>query len=288
MVDRGTAVRMVDALIEADRTAPKRILVVGDGMTDVYVHGKMHTGCQDGCPKFVEELRVAVLGGAANAARSLEKWNATISLFGYAGGTENPTKTRYMVEDRCEFRHDHDRIRFDTSVIRIACLRTLRERKFDAVLLSDYDKGVLTPKFIRDVVELCNNRGVPCVADCKRGPEVYDSAILKGNLDWYLKHGGADVVTRGDLPPLVEGVYPSPDVYRNMLTVRCVNHVGAGDCFVAHLTLALAHKFPLADAVAFAHHAGRVYVQFAHNRPPHPAEIRADATGMPIDATTLA
>jgi len=58
--------------------------------------------------------------------------------------------------------------------------------------------------------------------------------------------------------------------------VECKSHVGAGDCFAAHLTLALAHGIPLEQAAAIAHSAGRVYVQHLHGRPPYPIEIRKD------------
>ena len=58
--------------------------------------------------------------------------------------------------------------------------------------------------------------------------------------------------------------------------VRVVSHVGAGDCFGAHIVLALAHGFSLREAAALAHSAGRVYVQFPHNRAPRPEEIAAD------------
>jgi sugar/nucleoside kinase (ribokinase family) len=55
-----------------------------------------------------------------------------------------------------------------------------------------------------------------------------------------------------------------------------VNHVGAGDCFAAHLTLALAYGFSLKEAAGLAHSAGRVYVQSFHNHPPFPTDIAAD------------
>ena len=58
--------------------------------------------------------------------------------------------------------------------------------------------------------------------------------------------------------------------------VNCINHVGAGDCFGAHLVLALMYGFSLEDAATIAHSAGRVYVQHLHNRPPLPEEIEED------------
>ena len=60
------------------------------------------------------------------------------------------------------------------------------------------------------------------------------------------------------------------------MEVEVKNHVGAGDCFAAHLILGLAYGLSLEDAATVAHSAGRVYVQFPHNRPPLPSEIVAD------------
>jgi bifunctional ADP-heptose synthase (sugar kinase/adenylyltransferase) len=272
-------VNLVERLIEMDRRAPKRILVIGDGMTDVYVHGRLEDQCQEGCPKFVEESRISVPGGAANAARSLDHWCARTQ---FRGTPHGPTKTRFMVDDRCVFRFDDDRGRTISNFQRIRAeaiqdLRTGR-RHFDAVYLSDYDKGMLTPEFICEVGGICWGRAIPCVADAKRSPEVYDGTILKCNFDWFSRNkrmGYLDpnlVITYGPSVPSAGGELVKFDGQ----PVKCVNHVGAGDCFGAHLTLALACGFSLKDAAAIAHSAGRVYVQFSHNRPPQSPEIAAD------------
>jgi len=145
----------------------------------------------------------------------------------------------------------------------------------DGVLLSDYDKGVLTPELIGEISTACQKRSIPCVADCKRGPHIYKECVLKGNSDWNNKYGQSfinQVITLGARCPEVECV----TVGAELPPVECVNHVGAGDCFAAHLTLALAYGFSLKDATALAHSAGRVYVQHPHSRPPGPEEIVAD------------
>ena len=270
---------VVQKLIEADRVSPKLILVVGDGMTDIYIHGRLEDSCQEGCQKFVEKERVVVPGGAANAARSLKYWRTEVPAF-YAYGPKGPIKTRFMDVSRCTFRHDNDYVDGNQSSIRQGVIDALRSSiPFDAllqpsaVLLSDYDKGMLTPEFIKEIVETCKRLGIPCVADVKRAPETYQGAILKGNVDWIERHRySPDVLTRGEKQPIVDGYWfvglSNP--------VPCVNHVGSGDCFAAHLTLALAHGFSLRDAAAIAHSAGRVYVQFPHNRPPRPDEIAED------------
>ena len=267
---------LAERLIEADRASPKRILVIGDGMTDVYVQGRMER-CQDGCPKFIEEGEVYVSGGAANAAHSISCWWSEATFYGQHPG---PVKTRFVIDGKYVFRHDDESDNgFDLDTIRKWALRALKQGQPHAVLLSDYDKGMLTPEFIGEVATLCRKQDIPCVADTKRPPEVYAGAILKGNMDWCKRCGWCDVVTRGASAPMVRehgGSFHT--VGGNLPDVPCKNHVGAGDCFAAHLVLALAHGYSLRDAAAVAHSAGRVYVQSPHNRPPRPEEIAADLT----------
>ncbi len=251
-------------------------------MIDRYVSGHIAT-CQDDCPKFVQESIVEVPGGAANAQRCLDNWRVRTSLYGYATA-DCPIKTRYMT-DRIVFRSDEERphLRGDYDWARemaadmVSCA--------SAVLLSDYDKGFLTPKFIVEIAELCKQRGIPCVADAKREPHIYRGTILKCNLDygkrhpkWWETHDANYVQTLGqDRPACRWGGYEDTDVCGEILpSVKCINHVGAGDCFAAHLTLALAYNFSLKEAAALAHSAGRVYVQAPHNQPPAPADVAGD------------
>jgi bifunctional ADP-heptose synthase (sugar kinase/adenylyltransferase) len=278
-------VEVMDQLIEMDHATPKTILVIGDGMTDVYVHGTVGTG-QEGCPKFTERSRVLVPGGAANAARSLKHWNTKVIHF--HDHRCGPVKTRFMVDNQCLFRHDDDSVKNDLVVVRNEAMHALKSRKVDVVLISDYDKGLLTPEFIQQVVSYCNNTStiygsrIPVVADAKRDSNIYRGAIIKGNKAYSERESRMrimwphiNVVTDGANNPMVDmSVDPT-----QRLPVSCISHVGAGDCFAAHLALALAYRFSLEDAAAIAHSAGRVYVQYPHNRPPHPHEIRVDLCG---------
>lgn len=283
----------IDRLIKEDRTLPRRILVIGDGMIDVYIHGHM-VDCQEGCPKFMEEYYITRPGGAANAAKSLEHWFASrICVYDHG---DCPIKTRFMVDDKCVFRHDDDRTNLDFGIIRHQIMETLVTWKPEGVLISDYDKGLLTPEFIQVVIVYCTARKIPCVVDAKREPALYEGAILKANGSWGVKYRTVESYRSIKDTPVKNGVYvethggrypgvwdgdrwiPTEDPYE-FRQVTCLNHVGAGDCFAAHLTLALACGLSLKDAAAVAHSAGRVYVQRRHNTPPHPDEIKADMVG---------
>ncbi len=283
MANGGVEMNLVDKLIEMDHKSPKRIMVIGDGMTDVYVNGKLET-CQDNCLKFVEESLTRVDGGAANAVRSLKNWRA-YRIFIYPT-YDGPVKTRFMVGNECKFRYDNDKCDFDLEAVRQENLLAIETWKPDGVLLSDYDKGLLTPSFIRYLITICNARNIPCVADAKREPELYRGALLKCNAPYALKYQNyltnvpmKTVVTRGEVSPLIWQVNEDIEELPDMSKVECINHVGAGDCFASHLTLALAYGFSLKESAAIAHSAGRVYVQHRHNRPPMPEEISRDLIG---------
>ena len=285
---------------EVNKRRP-RIVVCGDAMVDQWVHGRIED-CQDGCPKFVEESRMTTPGGAANAARCLDLWDPVIvDLFScneleeeIVLGDAYPIKTRFVKPDgKILIRWDSEP-RPNTKWYRPHNLALEMVGCAAGVLLSDYDKGFLTPEFIRKVVDLCKERGIPCVADCKREPDLYFGATIKCNKDWNDRHyhspkgqwnhrvGGPWVLTLGERQCVVNPTGQYDDTHLcgvEKPAVKCVNHVGAGDCFGAHLTLALACGFSLQDAAALAHSAGRVYVQHPHNRPPYPDEIAADLDG---------
>jgi len=268
----------------------RRILVAGDVMIDRWVHGYTDC-CQDDCIKFVTEYTEDTPGGAANAARSINNWGVEVSLFGYEGD-DRPIKCRYVRDGKIVFRADGNELLPSQACIRGDRYQWSRDLALEmlpyasGVLLSDYDKGYLTPEFIAAVVTECKRRGIPCVADCKRAPELYAGCILKGNFEWFDKYinvmdsppPNSLTITNGPADPAtwVKGAKSGFAGGNVLPLVTCINHVGAGDCFAAHLALALAYRYSLKDAAAVAHSAGRVYVQHPHNRPPLPTEVAAD------------
>jgi D-beta-D-heptose 7-phosphate kinase/D-beta-D-heptose 1-phosphate adenosyltransferase len=223
----------------------------------------------------------------------LDNWriNHGVDLFSKMGAACS-VKTRYIEDSRIVFRYDDDRKGTDGYPEYEEYAHKHRKRALEAihfaggVLLSDYDKGFLTQELIREVVDLCKQRGIPCVADAKREPAVYAGTVLKCNSAYVSKYLNVlrrdnVIVTYGPTNPTVNDVEGCSIVKH----VECVNHVGAGDCFAAHLALALGYGFSLVDAAMLAHAAGRVYVQHPHNRPPHPCEIEEDLCGWSNEKT---
>lgn len=280
-------VNPVSKLIELDKQTPRRILVVGDAMTDIYVHGKIHTSCQDNCIKFVEDSRVLVPGGAANAGRSLKHWFSRVgSVYEHRYG---PVKTRFLVDNKIIFRHDNDSINCDLDFIRDTIINSLDAWNPEGILISDYDKGLINDRLIYYIVEFCRRNNAICVSDMKQNPYIYKGTILKCNQDYQQKYNqqlsemvyGPDneqdlVVTTGPYTPIVWDNSRLQKGFPFLPPVNCINHIGAGDCFAAHLTLALTHGMNLRDATMIAYSASRIYVQHYHNEPPKPYDIEED------------
>lgn len=263
--------RLLQERVKANPTL--RVVICGDRMVDRWHVGRAYDS-QDGCQKFLVEEVIERPGGAANAAACLKRWSTQVILHGQVTGI--PIKNRYVDETgKILFRVDSEQTR-TVGVPSIDIIESIR--RANVVLLSDYDKGFLSNNFIRVVVTECLARGIPCVADCKRPPDVYDGCIPKGNYDWarQWRHQNRGVITHGALCPTVDGRSADPYAHNHLPHVPCLNHVGAGDAFAAHLALALACEFPLKEAARIAHSAGRVYVQRRYNQPPRPEEVAAD------------
>ena len=286
----------VNDLIEASKKSTKRIAVIGDPMIDEWVEGVVGH-CQDHCWKITQGGQPRrTPGGAANAAWQLEAhWNVRVTRLGLWNKLPTcPVKRRFTGEQgRIVFRHDEGEgtnyglSKQGLADFRAAALAKLKMEEWDGVLISDYDKGLLDRETINAIMDYCCEKKVPCVIDAKRDQNFYRGRswgyqswpVIKANYAWKERFLGSTyaptVITRGSEPPWI---YAPGETRQPVSTqpVHCINHVGAGDCFAAHLALCLAHGMSLEDAVPVAHAAGRVYVQHPFNRAPWPHEIRKD------------
>lgn len=300
----------VTLIRQRDLERPYRIAVVGDTILDKWVLIDELFSSQDHClsartKSAVGAAEAELPGGAAGAARQLLHWNAEVHLIGPVARElmvslrswgknvltdlafvcpRLPVKTRYHdVLGRILFRAEMEPAVYgmmpsELQECRDLAVKAIETLSWDAVFLVDYQKGFLTDDFIRRVIAAAEARKIPVVADPKREPHCFAGALLKVNQDYERSHFLSKVphiVTFGSDEPLLcqDGLQKIPG---RGVPVACRNHVGAGDCFGAHLTLGLALGFANQAAAQFAHAAGRVYVQQLRGRPPWPHEIARD------------
>ena len=181
------------ALLDA---APRcRIVVVGDAMLDVYLHGDVDRISPEAPVPVVRvrERRYA-LGGAANVANNVRALGAQCALVATVGndaggrqlramlagidaasdsvidaGRPTTTKTRIVARSQQMVRVDEEEdVDLDGDhVERLVRAVEKAVGSANAVVLEDYNKGVLVPRVIASAIAAARARGIPVVVDPK-------------------------------------------------------------------------------------------------------------------------
>jgi D-beta-D-heptose 7-phosphate kinase/D-beta-D-heptose 1-phosphate adenosyltransferase len=293
----------------------RRILVVGDLMLDRFSYGSVGRISPEAPAVVINLDRVEEsIGGAGNVARNIDSLGAHCDIVGLVGtdevaGTirrrlgELPNATVHLIDApervttlKSRFvanLHNTHLLRADvedaspiSSQLQLKLLRTVAELlpKVDALLLSDYGKGLLTDQAIRGIIDAAHKAGKIVVVDPKgRNYERYFGAhFLTPNLGELGQAVGAPVdtkehqvaaankliemtgshgilVTRGEHGVLVVPGSGKPDSFAATAR-RVIDVSGAGDTLVASFTLALASGASIANAARLANYAAGIAV----------------------------
>jgi D-beta-D-heptose 7-phosphate kinase / D-beta-D-heptose 1-phosphate adenosyltransferase len=244
------------------------------------------------------------------------KRSISVSIDNYSG--QIPVKERYLSNGIQVFRHDIEKPDYGLSKEALAKLHKSLYNSVkkiplpDVAILSDYNKGFFSYKFAErwnefyryEMWGMQNHNKGTCVTivDPKTGPLCNWSgcSIFKPNakeareltgetnpreqvafMRRVLGESTKIAITMGG-----DGVFGWDEKYFEYKPTKKVHvdsAIGAGDCFVAILALATAHKMPLIEAVEVAYRAGEIYVQNNLNRPVVPAELSTSKIVQPED-----
>ncbi len=176
-----------------------RLLVLGDLILDRYIWGNAERISQEAPVILLHEERQEVrLGGAANVANLLRGLEAEVTMAGVVGDdidanqmiehlekagvdcsllekdSSRPTTVKERYIGRAQHRHPHQMLRVDREV-RTPISGTVEEQfiqkikstieNYQAVLISDYAKGVCTPKVLKATIQAARNAGIPVIVD---------------------------------------------------------------------------------------------------------------------------
>ena len=175
------------------------VLVVGDVMLDRYLNGQVTRISPEAPVPIVhlqqEEIR---LGGAANVALNLKALGASVHLCSIVGkdthgtllldllpkhelsnsnliqSTERQTtvKTRVLSGSQQLLRVDredtHDLVETEEVNLLENVTKLLSKYKIKAIILQDYNKGILTEKVIQSVTSLAKAKQIPIIIDPKK------------------------------------------------------------------------------------------------------------------------
>ena len=199
---------MYDIETAIERLSEQIILCIGDLMLDEFVYGEVSRVSPEApVPVIAARRDEKVIGGAGNVARNIASLGARCLFVGVVGAddTGNAVKTAFgafrktiephLVVDRS--RPTTRKVRFVSEHYSSHLLRADWETatpvapdveadlielanamlpRVGAVVISDYAKGVLTPRLIRAVIDGARKLGKPVVVD----PKALDYAIYRG------------------------------------------------------------------------------------------------------------
>ena len=285
----------------------KRVLVIGDVMLDDYIWGDASRISPEApVPVVKVSSQTYTAGGAANVALNIASLGGKASLFGWIGtdangrkladviatggvnildGAISPqhetiVKTRVICRRQQLCRLDHeagpDAFALTQRILDDVLAPALKNT--DAVIISDYGKGVITTESIR-AIQAAAPRGMFIALDPKPRTGIYYAgvSVITPNRAEALKMAGIDdstpfpaaevfrrirekfapahlVVTLGADGMLIniegETAEQIPTVAREVFDVS-----GAGDTVIAALTLAAAAGVSLSNAARFANTA---------------------------------
>lgn len=296
-----------------DSFSQRRIMVLGDVMLDQYLWGKVQRISPEAPVPIIEvQSEEYRLGGAANVALNLAALGAGVELIGVCGkdnhaknmkkllqksklntagiftDANRPTtlKTRIGAASQQIVRIDMEDTKVITGELRQEILAYIRGLlpKCDALIIEDYDKGLLGSDLIKEVLHLCKKQKVPVAVDpkqlnftCYKSVDIFkpNYAELQSSIGRKLLtedefHNAAAklrkemsakflVVTRGSKGMYIfgESSIPKhlPSFAREVFDVS-----GAGDTVISVLCLAYLADKDIESAALIANHAAAVVV----------------------------
>ena len=299
------------------RFQQRKILIVGDSVADQFVFGAISRVSRE-APVFIlrHEQTETTPGGAANCAMNLATLGASVALISVTGedeagraltqklhaagidcsglitspGLQTTTKVRILAGQAHSTRQQVIRIDYEgQSLSDFRLRRTMQEnvikqlKAADAVIMSDYNYGVVSAEIAQAIRETANTRGIPVLVDSRfqlssytgftsATPNEEEVETLLGRVleEGELNTAGqalrekldhrALLITRGGhgMTLFEEGVEPLE--IEAVGAREPVDGTGAGDTVIATYTLALASDASFPDAARLANYAGGLVV----------------------------
>jgi D-beta-D-heptose 7-phosphate kinase/D-beta-D-heptose 1-phosphate adenosyltransferase len=308
------------------RITELRILVIGDVMLDHYIWGDATRISPEAPVPVIDIARDTwTAGGAANVAVNIAGLGAHCTVFGYIGGDGHGTRLREILSERrveaipspgtattivktrvlvqhqqlCRLDREAPPASYAVDPVRAASLLAKAVKASDAVVMSDYAKGLLSDGLVERVTRLAKAAGKFIALDPKPRSRLAFKGLdlITPNKREALQLSGIDpgpgapfpaaavcarlhelyatksvVITLGEDGMLLGSggrvVKKIPTAAREVYDVS-----GAGDTALAALVLALASGSGLEEAAHFANAAAGVVVAKVGTATVSPAEL---------------
>jgi D-beta-D-heptose 7-phosphate kinase/D-beta-D-heptose 1-phosphate adenosyltransferase len=242
-----------------------RILLIGDDCHDIYTYGYVNRISPEApVPVFEPHYTIHKDGMAGNVRKNLEALGCTVNFLHGKSSEKNRlidarTKQQLLRMDKDVA---SDPITFETAIPPV----------YDAIVISDYNKGTVTYELIEELVKEVT---VPIFVDTKKT----DLARLSG---CYVKINALEKSRATSLPDskhliVTHGSHGAEWdgwVYAAEIVGDVTDVCGAGDTFLAALVYQFLDTDYMPDAIKFANKAAGVTVQHVGVYAPRPEEIK--------------
>ncbi len=276
------------------------IIVIGDILLDINNTAEITRNAPEADIPIYNILDVNyILGGAANVAKNLKNLNTNVEIVSVIGndiyGTKikeildsNLINNKLFVDDNRKttqknriFIHDSIKVRFDIedtndipdSMETDIFEYVIQKSNIGAIIISDYDKGVITEKLSNNIIEYANNNNIPTFVDPKLKnyykykncfllkPNQQESEIISGekNIAKILniikeKIGCKNILlTRGKEGMILNNMY---NKIEHETIINLVDVTGAGDTVLAVLVYSYLKDNDLLKASKMANYIG--------------------------------
>ena len=305
-------------MIESLRNTKPNILVVGDLMIDHYLWGDCDRISPEAPVQVVNVSKeTAVLGGAGNVVNNLHALGATVSVASVVGqddigtelllmlkslgvkteglvtqeGRKTSKKSRIIASSQQILRYDKESKEDITQASVDKIIAAIKKDLFlyDMIILSDYGKGVLTPKLCQEIISLAASKNKKVLVDPKgKDYSRYKGAhFLTPNKKEACEATGIDIVDDESLLKAGEWLRRECELELSMITLsedgiaifsekseafdgtmhkvptvakEVFDVTGAGDTVIASLAYALSSGKDVVTAAQFANAAAAVVV----------------------------
>jgi D-beta-D-heptose 7-phosphate kinase/D-beta-D-heptose 1-phosphate adenosyltransferase len=290
----------------------KRVLIIGDMMIDHYIYGDCNRISPEAPVPVVEfKNEKFTLGGAGNVLKNMIALGGDVDILSVVGQdsdahfvTSELTKigvtTDGVLKDnsRCTtiktriLSANHQLIRLDkectkpidkTIVDKIITILKSTINQYSIVLLSDYNKGLLSEKLLEGIISICNATNVPTLVDPKGldFSKYYGVTLIKPNKKEAVLATGITINSLESLKLACIKIQSITNCKQVVITmseegmafynenvlqviptkaIEVIDVSGAGDTVLASLGFALASNVSLKEACQFSNKAAAVVV----------------------------
>ncbi len=294
----------------------KKIFVLGDIMLDIYQFGEVIRISPEAPVPVFHEVEKGIRyapGGAANVACNLAEIGAEVTVFSFTGDDQNgdilksilkeknirideiiklenhvtTTKLRYMGQNHQQIlRVDREEIIESDVYLSEEILHQLGDKitSDSVVILSDYQKGFLSERLCRYIIDYAKKKEILVLADIKGKNEkkYYGADILKPNRLELALISGMPVATKDQVIRAAMSLCRKAECRYVLTTLGAegmilsdingmVRHIksvakevydvtGAGDTVLAYLAAGLAKGLSIEEAMELSNYAASVQV----------------------------